>query len=173
MKKKKQHKIDSVKETVKVAQAAHKKIKAPEGIKLDPEEKKFFNDIVKEMAKIEWSEHRLQLAALLAKMMKSLQEAQEDLNTNGVSIKTPRGMIVVNPALHAVSKLSQVITTMRRSLSIHAMANSQTPAIGDRRAKAKAIENSVSLSSDDDDGLLGSPDDEDDIDEEDDETDLA
>lgn len=170
MKKKKAHRIDSVKETVKVAAAAHKKIKTPSGIKLDDEEKKFFDDIVKEMAKIEWSDHKLQLAALLAKMMKSLREAQDDLNENGVSIKTPKGMLVVNPALHAVSKLSQVITTTRRSLSLHASAFSQKEDIGNRRKKAKEIERSAT-DADDEDGLLGTPgaDDED----EDDETDLA
>ena len=144
-------KITSEEETSRVMQAAGKKIKPPECVPLDDDDLPFFNAVIDEFARSEWTEHSLQLAAQLARMMADLTRCQSELRTEGEIAYSEKGTPVIHPLKTAVQMYASTILSMRRSLSLHARAQTgEARDTGKRRGIAKGAEANVP-----DDDLIG------------------
>lgn len=143
--------IDSPEEVSRIMQAAHKEILPPACVPLDDCDMPFFNAVVAEFARAEWTEHSLQLAANLARMMADLTSEQIALRDEGVVAHSEKGTPVINPRKTAVQMYGSTILSLRRSLALHARAQSGTNnEAGKRHNKAKFAEDNST-----DDDLIG------------------
>lgn len=152
----KKSRIDTVAGNQQIAAAAFKDLKAPAHVPLSQEDIPFFNAVIAEFARAEWTEHQLEMAALLARAMCDMERESRLLREEGTVTTTPKGWVTVNPRKTAVQMFAGTILSMRRSLSLHARVNQGNPASVQKRQKlAKEIENNIRGI--DDDELLASP----------------
>lgn len=111
--------VTSTAEKVRIAAAAGKAILPPEHVPLRAREMPFFNSIIKEFAKADWSDHNIELAAMLARLMAELAEEQVALQAEGTVITNIKGTKVMNPRRSVIQMNAQAILNMRRSLSLN------------------------------------------------------
>lgn len=154
MKKPRRKRIDSVAEQARIFSASLREINPPAHIKLVKKELIFFDSIISEFAKVLWTNHTLELAAMMARNMYQLSVEQEKIRKEGSTLKEEKtGDIYASPRLKAVSIYSQNIVTMRRSLNLHAASNGMArnkKDWADHNKKAKAVESLVDSQLDDD-----------------------
>jgi hypothetical protein len=106
----------------RIAAAAHLTLVPPTHIPLEPEELLHFDNIIAEQAKAFWTQHQLELAALLARTMHQLNYHQQKLRIEGGVIKNGKGNPVVSPRQKLINDAYDRVIALRRSLSIHARA---------------------------------------------------
>lgn len=146
--------IDSADEAVRVMAAATRPLSPPSNVQLEPGDMPFFESVIGEFARSEWTAHQLELAAMLARTMADLDREQRALREEGSVMVTEKGAPVVNPRKAVVQMHASSILSFRRSLSLHARAQGgETRDIGKRRAMAKEVEAASPL----DDELLARP----------------
>ncbi len=144
--------IDGPTRAVEVLKAGMREIALPSHIRLADEDWPFWHSVIAEFARSEWTDHSLELAALLARSMADLEREQFELRQEGSIIVRPSGVRVANPRSRSVSTLIGEILAMRRSLALHARARGgDVRNIARRSAIAKAIEEANPLN----DPLLG------------------
>jgi hypothetical protein len=144
--------IDSATEAVRIVQAAGKEIVPPAHVQLDECDLPFWRNVIAEFAKAEWTDHQLELAAMLARTMADLAREQVSLRGEGFISVRENGTSVENPRARAVKSLTGDILSLRRSLALHARARSgDSRNDGARKEAAKQIETSL------DDDLLARP----------------
>lgn len=154
MPKPKRNSIKTVGEQLKVAQKAGKVILPPDGFEMSDQDTRFFNSIVNELGISEWTPHMTEMAAMLARAMTDMEENQRLLRSEGAVVYTDKGWPQPNPRQQVVKMNSTFITSMRRSLSLHARAIIGEPRdVSKRRGNIKEIE--AGLEGDDD--LINGP----------------
>lgn len=146
-------KITSTFEASRIMAAATKKIKPPDCVDLDDADLPFFDAVIAEFARADWTEHQLQLAAMLARMMNDLQNEQKALRAEGSVAYSDKGTPVINPRKTAVQMYAGSILSMRRSLSLHARATGEARDKGKRNKISKEME----ANGGNDDDLLARP----------------
>lgn len=119
---------------------AGKQILPPDHVPLQDKDLPFFHNIVLEFAKSQWSNHQLELAAMLARMMADLEEEQRKLREEGTVMYSEKGTPVVSPRKTVVQMLAGSILSMRRSLALHACAQGETHNISKSIRNSKMIE---------------------------------
>lgn len=133
--------VNSATAAVRIMQAATREIVPPAHVPLDDCDWPFWHSVIAEFARSEWTDHQLELAAMLARDMANLERNQRLLREEGEVMATERGTPVVNPRKMVVQTAAGTILSFRRSLSLHARAQGgEAEKIGPRRAAAKAIE---------------------------------
>jgi hypothetical protein len=134
--------IDTVSGLTSVVNASQNAdLKPPKHIKMDKTDKIYFDAVIAEFAKSEWSQHLRELAAILARSMADLEREQRALRVEGSVIVGPTGKACINPRQSVVSSLTTTIMNMRRSLSLNARAQGgDARDIAKRREIAKQIE---------------------------------
>lgn len=143
---------DSAEEVAKVVRDSGKEITPPANVPLDEGDIPFFESVIGEFARAEWTPHQLEVAAMLARTMADLQREQAALREEGSVVHTEKGTPVVNPRKAVVQMHASSIFSFRRSLSLHARAQGgEARDVGKRRAAQKAME------VDGDDDLLARP----------------
>lgn len=164
----KRRRVDSAEEAVEIAQNAFREIEPPAHIRMDKTDLIFFDSVLAEFPNAEWSDHQLEVAAMLARAMADMEEQQYMLRKEGhmIEIKTkekknskkPQNTyLIANPRKQMVRMCSTDILAMRRTLSLHARARAgEGRDIGKRRAMQKEIERGVHALDDDDD-LISRP----------------
>ena len=111
----------------------------------------YWHNVVAEFARAEWSEHQLELAAMLARTMANIEQEQRTLRAEGFVSVRENGTTTDNPRSRVVQTLTTQILSLRRSLALHARARSgDTRADAVRKAAGKDIEADV-------DDMLGLP----------------
>src|SRR4051794_18183341 len=100
----------------------------------------FFNNIINEFAKADWSAHQLELAAILAKTMADYIRESALLREEGAITVGGMGGNVPNPRKQVVQMHAANIVSFRRTLALHAAAQGQKADVGRKRAMAKEIE---------------------------------
>jgi hypothetical protein len=137
-------------------QGANRVIKPPAHVPLDDCDLPFFDNVISEFARADWTDHQLELAAMLARMMSDMEREQRILRDEGSIMTTEKGTPVVNPRKTVVQMLSGSILSMRRSMQLHARAHSKgharTADLAEKTANALGIE--VMAKSLQDDGLI-------------------
>jgi hypothetical protein len=152
---KRKARIDSAEEAVRVMAKAAAGIKPPANVPLDDGDLPFFESVIAEYARSEWSAHQLELAAMLARTMADLTREQELLRAEGGVAYSEKGTPVANPRKSIVQMHASSILSFRRSLSLHARAQSgEARDVAKRRDATKDIESDNPL----EDDLLARPD---------------
>lgn len=151
---KRKQRIDSASAAVKVMQGSLKEVIPPNHVPLDECDWPFWHNVVAEFARTEWTDHQLELAAMLARTLANLESEQRTLRFEGFIAKRENGTTVENPRARAVKSLTGDILSLRRSLALHARAKSgEARDVGKRRDHAKGIEGDNPL----DDDLIARP----------------
>lgn len=146
--------IDSATAAVKVMAGAVKVMSPPGHVPLDKEDLPFWHSVIAEFARSEWTDHQLELAAILARTMADIEREQRQLRTEGSVMTSERGTPVVNPRKTVVQMHAGTILALRRSLSLHARAQrGEARDVSKRQAMAKAIEGDSAF----EDDLLARP----------------
>jgi hypothetical protein len=136
-----QNRIDSPAEAVRIMQAAQVELSPPAHVPLDECDEPFWRNVIAEFARAEWTEHQLEIAAMLARTMADLAREQKTLRDEGFISVRENGTSVENPRARAVKSLTGDILSLRRSLALHARARSgDNRNAGTRKAMGKEIE---------------------------------
>jgi hypothetical protein len=151
---KRKARIDSATEAVRVMAKAATEIQPPPNVPLAEDDLPFFLNVVAEFARSEWTDHQLELAAMLARTMADLVREQSLLRDEGGVSKTEKGTPVANPRKSIVQMHASSILSFRRSLALHARAvQGEARDTAKRRDAAKDIEGDNPL----EDDLLARP----------------
>lgn len=133
--------IDSATAAVSIMAAAGKEIAPPAHVRLAEQDEPFWRSVIAEFARAEWTQHQLELAAMLARAMADMEREQFELRAEGSVMSSERGTPVVNPRKQVVQMLAGTILSMRRSLSLHARAQKgEARDVTKRQSQARAIE---------------------------------
>ena len=124
--------ITAPSEAVRIMQGASREMVPPSHVPLDDMDWPYWHSVVAEFARAEWTDHQLELAAMLARTMANLEREQRDLRAEGFVSVRENGTTVENPRARAVKSLTSDILSLRRSLALHARARS-----GDSRTDAQ------------------------------------
>ena len=144
--------IDSSAEAVRIMAGAKRELQPPSHVPLDDMDWPYWHSVVAEFARAEWTEHNLELAAMLARTMANVELEQRTLRAEGYVAESQRGTPVVNPRSMAVQALTGQILSLRRSLALHARArNGDNRNAAVRKGQSKEIEQQFS------DDLLAAP----------------
>lgn len=142
--------VDSATEAVRVVAASSRPVHPPSNVPLDKCDLPFFASVIAEFARADWTAHQLELAAMLARTMADLTREQALLREEGSISETRMGTPVANPRKMIVQMHAGTILSFRRSLALHARAQSgETRDIAARRDTTKRIENIGQLQDDD------------------------
>jgi hypothetical protein len=112
--------MTAIAEAVRVVKAASKEIKPPSHVSLDQCDMPFWNSVVSEFARADWTDHQLELAALLSRTMSDMAAEQRTLRTEGFIAVRENGTTVENPRARVCKSLAGDILSLRRSLALHA-----------------------------------------------------
>ncbi len=166
---------DGVDGSVIVAQNALRDIQPPQHVRFIERDYPFWDAIVLEYAKIEWTPHALHIAALLARAVSdlereqywmrhegSLMEQKKKIAEKGNKAKGAKEVViitnVINPRARLIDQHTKNILGLRRSLAIHARGlGGEARDIAARRAANKEIERGIAAAMEDDDGLIAKP----------------
>lgn len=144
--------IDSAAEAVRIMQGARRELTPPSHVPLDDMDWPYWHNVVSEFARAEWTEHQLELAAMLARTMANLELEQRTLRAEGYVAESQRGTPVINPRAMAVKSMTGDILSLRRSLALHARARN-----GEARDTAKRRDMGRDVETETDDDLLAAP----------------
>lgn len=149
--------IDSITGQVEAMQAAVKELFPPAHVMLTDEDQPFWLSIIAEKAKVEWTAHDLELAALLTIAMRRLTQEEVKLASEDAVVTTTGGNLAANPRLRIVSDLHARVMKYRQTLGIHSRAkDGEARDAGRRRNQAKEAENAAT-GADEDDDLIARP----------------
>lgn len=117
--------IDSNSERVRIISGSTRIINPPDSVSLNSEEVNYFNNIINEFPKADWTAHQIELVALLARMIADFKRESELLRKEGGVVTGGAGGAVVNPRKQVVQMHSNNIVAFRRSLALHAASQAQ------------------------------------------------
>jgi hypothetical protein len=133
--------IDSTAARARVISQSAAPVSPPSNVPLDKEDMPFFASVIAEYARSEWSEHELELAAMLARKMCDMEREQRLLRAEGSVLSNARGNPIQNPRAFTLRALDTSILAMRRSLAIDSRAKGGDKRDIDKRASiAKEVE---------------------------------
>lgn len=105
-----------------IVRASFTDIRPPAHIGLDDEYLVYFDNVIAEFAKSEWTQHQLEIACMLARSIGDLNTEQKTLRQEGYISVRENGTTVENPRSRVVKSLTGDILSLRRSLALHARA---------------------------------------------------
>jgi len=144
---------DSKESAVKIMQAATQPVHPPSNVPLDDTDLPFFANVIAEFARSQWSEHALEIAAMMARSMNDLNREQQALRTEGYIVTRPNGTTVENPRQRIVKSLTGDLLSLRRSLGVNARARDEAHVAAKKTSIAKSIEADSPLGN----GLIARP----------------
>lgn len=162
MTKSRKQRIDSLGGKTEIVQRALQNvIKPPAYIQMNEDDLRFFNNVTKEYARSEWSEHQLEIACFLAKAMADLERETNLMRQEGFIVVNEKGWAQPNQRQSGIRMAAGTVLNLRRSLMIHARAktplNTPLSKVAAGREMVRAIENEALSGTDADDGLLATP----------------
>jgi hypothetical protein len=138
---------DSKESAVKIMQAATQPVHPPSNTPLEDADLPFFANVIAEFARSQWTEHALEIAAMMARCMNDLNREQQALRREGYIIERPNGTTVENPRQRIVKSLTGDLLSLRRSLGVNARAREEAHVTAKKTQIAKSIEGENPLSS--------------------------
>lgn len=146
--------IDSAAGAVTTMAAAARDLSPPEHVKFRSTDWPFWDAVIKERAKSEWTDADLLVAANLARALADAERIAEMTIGRGGVVKVR----TLAATIAASDKLARRIVTLRRALGIDSRAkNGEQRDVDKRREHAKAIEAGHNPMEGDGDGLLARP----------------
>lgn len=145
--------IDSAEGALSVVAAAAKDLSPPKHLKLRRGDAPFWESVIAERARSEWTDADLAVAANLARAMADAEKLAAFSVDRGGNVKVS----VLMQTIELSDKLARRIVTLRRALGLDSRAkHGEQRDVNKRREQAKEIEAGHPLA-DDDDGLLARP----------------
>lgn len=133
--------INTATAAVEVMQKAAQSIEPPAHVPLTEADMPFWRNIIAEKAKSEWTQHDLELAALLALAMRRLWAEEVRLASEDAVVMSAGGNPTANPRLRIVADLHARAIKYRQSLGIHSRGKGgEARDVDKRRQIAKNIE---------------------------------
>lgn len=114
--------VDSAPAIIAAIGAAGRTFALPSGIIMDDEEAAIFDEVMDEFPKVEMTEHRARICAMLAKALAIAARSQAAISREGSVITNRRGNRVLNPHVRVAAKAISTVLAYRRSLGITARA---------------------------------------------------
>lgn len=112
--------VTTIESAARVVRGMSKDIQPPAHITLDDCDLPFWRSVVAEFARADWTEHQLELAALLSRTMSDMATEQKTLRSEGFIAVRENGTTVENPRARVCKSLAGDILSLRRSLALHA-----------------------------------------------------
>ena len=141
--------IDSATAAVAVMQKAAMEIYPPTHISMTSADLPFWLSVIAEKAKSEWTAHDLELAALLAKSLRKMEQEDVLLDNEGTVSANAGGTPMANPRVRIIADLHGRIIKYRQTLGIHARGKGgEARDVEKRRLMARDIENNNPLADD-------------------------
>jgi hypothetical protein len=128
-------------------------ITVPSNVLLSDKDIPFYRNVIVEFARSQWTEHALEIAAIMAHTMHDLNAEQQALREEGYIAVRENCMTVENPRTRIVKSLNSDLLSLRRSLGVSARAREEAHVASKKTQIAKAIEADNSF----DDGLIAMP----------------
>lgn len=101
-------------------------IDPPNHVPLTPSEKLFFDEVIAEFNKVDWTSHQLAIAAFLAREMYMMEKQQRLFRKEDAVLETANGNLTVNPRRGIINQCANSILSLRRSLALHARGVANT-----------------------------------------------
>lgn len=137
--------IDSITAQVEVAQAAGRELHPPPHVPLTEMDEPFWCSVTAEKPKAEWTDHDLEIAALLSIAMRRLRDEDGLLEGEGSVLTSLGGNAKANPRLRIVADLHARVIKYRQTLGIHNRGKNGEPReVAKRREQAFGVEAGVS-----------------------------
>ena len=150
--------VDTAAGAVTVMAAAARDLSPPAHIALRPGDMPFWDAVISERAKSEWTESDLAVAASLARAMADAEMISGMSVGQRGAVKGKVKPKFVIASIGAVDKLARRIVTLRRALGLDNRAkNGEQRDVNRRREHARGIEGGHNPIADDGDGLLARP----------------
>ena len=141
--------IDSITAQVEVMQKAVQGVEAPAHIPLTDDDRPFWQNIIAEKPKAEWTAHDLEIAAMLAQSLRKLRDEEKTLDTEGAVYTNGAGNMIQNPRFRVVKDLVAIVRQYRQTLGIHNRAKEgEARDVRKRREQAFEVENNNPLGDD-------------------------
>ena len=118
----KRQRVDTAAAAVEIMKGAQREIAPPGHVGMGDEDWPFWHSVIAEFARSEWTDHSLEIAAMLSRSMADLEREQRMLRAEGFIAVRENGTSVENPRSRVVKSLTGDILSLRRSLSLHARA---------------------------------------------------
>ena len=142
--------VDSIKAQQVIAAKVTRSVDPPLHLPLEAGDIPFWESVIGEFARTEWTAHQLELAAMRARTMADCERNQMLIRSEGEVVVTERGQQIPNPRLAALRMQMTNVLAYRRSLGVHARGkDGETRDIAKRRVQTKAIEADVTAAMDD------------------------
>jgi len=149
--------IDSIAEKLKIIAHANKVMECTPDISLTDQEKMFFDRIIAEKAKMQWTDHEIDMATILARTMSEFDTNMNILKTEGSVIYDDKDRPFINPRKKATDDSASSICNIRRTLGLNSAKKYGDTRDAQKRAQlAREVEQSVLTDNEDD--LLATPD---------------
>ena len=133
--------VDSSTAAVKIMQAASAELMPPAHVPLADTDLPFWHNIIAEKAKAEWTAHDLEIAALLARAIASLESEETKLRGEDSVMHNAGGTPMQNPRIRVISDLHARVIKYRQTLGIHNRGKNGEKRDTDKRsAMAKSVE---------------------------------
>ncbi len=133
--------INTVSAAVQVMAKAAMTLSAPGHVPLSASDQPFWDNVIAEKAKSEWTAHDLEIAALLSRAMRRLEAEETRLDGEEAVLVSAGGTPMANPRLRIVADLHARVIKYRQTLGIHSRAkDGEARDVGKRRGMAQAIE---------------------------------
>jgi hypothetical protein len=151
---------DSIPEVTRIMQGAAREIAPPAHVSLQDMDWPFWHSVVAEFARADWTEHQLELAAMLSRTMADLEENQRLLRHEGIichrEVLNDDGSVrkIItwdNARARAVQTMMGQVLSLRRSLALTGRAKAGSS--GDAAKQRDANKKTESLASGEDDLL--------------------
>jgi hypothetical protein len=123
--------------------AAFTPILPPASVPLEKADLPFFHAIIDEFTRAEWSDHQLQVAAMLARIMHEMVLDQIRLREEGPVTISARGLPMPNPLKTSIQQGASTIISLRRTLSLQANSHADSRTLTRERAARKNIEGTL------------------------------
>jgi hypothetical protein len=111
--------IDSATAAVEVMQASLSDLYWPDHVPLAEADGPFWKSVIAEKPNAEWTDHDLEIAALLAMSMRKLQAEDARLEDEGSVTVSGGGSPMQNPRCRVVADLHARVIKYRQTLGIH------------------------------------------------------
>ena len=115
-------------------------IMPPAHVPLDEEDKPFFENVIKEFARAEWTDHALELAALLARTLCDMERESRALRGEGSISYSEKGTPVPNPRKTIVQMHAGTVLSLRKSLGMDARSKAEGKDIASGKKAARSLE---------------------------------
>ena len=143
----------SIAEHSRIVAGAARVIEPPPHVRMEEADMPFFRGVIAEFARADWTDHALELAALLARTLCDMEREQFELRSEGSIMSSEKGTPVANPRKTIVQMHAGTVLSLRKSLGMDARSRQLPQDIAKGKKDGMAIQAGATI----DDDLIAFP----------------